>query len=183
MNTATPQDGLRGSRFLAAVGTLVIAMWMAALDTSIANTALPTIAGDLHASPAASVWVVNAYQLALVVTLLPFASLGEIIGYRRVYIGGLAVFTIASVLCAFSWSLPTLTAARIIQGFGASGIMSVNTALIRFIYPSGRLGRGVGINALTSDEPAAPAGGAVFHDTAVWMRAEAAAGALPLAAE
>ncbi len=49
---------------------------MASLDTSIANTALPTIAADLNASPAASVWVVNAYQLALVVSLLPFASLG-----------------------------------------------------------------------------------------------------------
>jgi MFS transporter, DHA2 family, multidrug resistance protein len=126
----------------------VIAIGMASLDTSIANTALPTIAADLNASPADSVWVVNAYQLALVVSLLPFASLGEIIGYRRVYIWGLAVFTGASLLCALSWSLPTLTAARIIQGFGASGLMSVNTALIRFIYPSRSLGRGVGNNAL-----------------------------------
>lgn len=148
MNNAIPQDGLRGRRFLAAVATIVIAVGMASLDTSIANTALPTIAADLHASPAASVWVVNAYQLALVVSLLPFASLGEIVGYRRVYVWGVVVFSIASVLCACSWSLPTLTAARIIQGFGASGIMSVNTALIRFIYPSNRLGRGVGFNAL-----------------------------------
>lgn len=148
MTDAIPEDGLRGRRFLAAIATLVIAIWMAALDTSIANTALPTIAIDLHASPAASVWVVNAYQLALVVSLLPFASLGEIVGYRRVYIWGLVVFTLASILCALSWSLPTLTAARVIQGFGASGIMSVNTALIRFIYPSRQLGRGVGINAL-----------------------------------
>ncbi|HEX3575124.1 MAG TPA: MFS transporter, partial [Rhodopila sp.] len=146
--TTTPEDGLRGPRLFAAVTTLVIAIGMASLDTSIANTALPTIAADLNASPADSVWVVNAYQLALVVSLLPFASLGEIIGYRRVYIWGLAVFTVASLLCAVSWSLPTLTAARIIQGFGASGLMSVNTALIRFIYPARSLGRGVGNNAL-----------------------------------
>lgn len=148
MSDSIPQDGLRGARLLLAVTTLVLAIWMAALDTSIANTALPTIAIDLHASPADSVWVVNAYQLALVVSLLPFASLGEIIGYRRVYVWGLAVFTAASLLCALSWSLPTLTVARIIQGFGASGVMSVNTALIRFIYPARQLGRGVGINAL-----------------------------------
>ncbi|HYZ24848.1 MAG TPA: MFS transporter [Rhodopila sp.] len=148
MTIAIPEDGLRGARLYAAVATLIIAIWMAALDTSIANTALPTIATDLNATPADSVWVVNAYQLALVVSLLPFASLGEIIGYRRVYIWGLVVFTGASLLCALSWSLPTLTAARILQGFGASGIMSVNTALIRFIYPSRQLGRGVGINAL-----------------------------------
>src|SRR6201996_9077551 len=148
MSTTTLEDGLHGPRLIAAVATLVIAVGMASLDTSIANTALPTIAADVNASPADSVWVVNAYQLALVVSLLPFASLGEIIGYRRVYIWGLAVFTGASLLCALSWSLPTLTAARIIQGFGASGLMSVNTALIRFIYPSKSLGRGVGNNAL-----------------------------------
>src|ERR1700733_4103023 len=148
MSNPIPEDGLRGARLFFALTTMVIAVAMASLDTSIANTALPTIATDLNASPADSVWVVNAYQLALVVSLLPFASLGEIIGYRRVYVWGLAVFTIASLLCALSWSLPTLTAARIIQGFGASGIMSVNTALIRFIYPSKSLGRGVGNNAL-----------------------------------
>ena len=88
MSTTTPEDGLRGARFVAAFTTLVIAIGMASLDTSIANTALPTIASDLNASPADSVWVVNAYQLALVVSLLPFASLCEIIGYRRVYIWG-----------------------------------------------------------------------------------------------
>ena len=148
MSIPIPEDGLRGPKLISAVTTLVIAIGMASLDTSIANTALPTIAADLNASPADSVWVVNAYQLALVVSLLPFASLGEIIGYRRVYVWGLAVFTTASLLCALSWSLPTLTAARIIQGFGASGIMSVNTALIRFIYPARSLGRGVGNNAL-----------------------------------
>ncbi|HBK08332.1 MAG TPA: MFS transporter [Acetobacteraceae bacterium] len=148
MSIPIPEDGLRGVRLISAVATLMIAVGLASLDTSIANTALPTIALDLNATPADSVWVVNAYQLALVVSLLPFASLGEIIGYRRVYVWGLAVFTLASLLCALSWSLPTLTAARIIQGFGASGVMSVNTALIRFIYPSRMLGRGVGNNAL-----------------------------------
>jgi DHA2 family multidrug resistance protein-like MFS transporter len=145
---SSEEDGLRGARLVSAVTTVVIAIGMASLDTSIANTALPTIAADVNASPADSIWVVNAYQLALVVSLLPFASLGEIIGYRRVYVWGLAVFTGASLLCALSWSLPTLAMARIIQGFGASGIMSVNTALIRFIYPAKALGRGVGNNAL-----------------------------------
>ncbi len=145
---AVPQDGLPPGQRGWAVATIVLAVGMASLDTSIANTALPTIAADLLASPAASVWVVNAYQLALVVSLLPFASLGEIYGYRRVYTLGLAVFTVASLVCAVSWSLPTLTAARVLQGLGASGIMSVNTALVRYIYPARSLGRGVGFNAL-----------------------------------
>ena len=148
MSLPIPEDGLSGRRLVSAVAALVIAVGMASLDSSIANTALPTIARDVKASAADSVWVVNAYQLALVVSLLPLASLGEIVGYRRVYIGGLVLFTIASLFCALSWSLPTLTAARVLQGFGASGLMSVNTALVRFIYPSNRLGRGVGNNAL-----------------------------------
>ncbi len=109
---------------------------------------MPTIAVDLHASPAASVWVINAYQLAMVATILPFAALGEILGYRRVYIAGLVVFTGASLVCALSWSLPSLAIARVLQGLGASGIMCVNTALIRFIYPARLLGTGMGNNAL-----------------------------------
>jgi len=143
-----PTDGLPGTARRWAVATITLAVGMASLDTSIANTALPSIAADLQASPAASIWVVNAYQLALVVSLLPFAALGEILGYRRVYVAGVVVFTAASLVCALSWSLPTLAAARMLQGFGASGIMSVNTALVRFIYPARSLGRGVGFNAL-----------------------------------
>src|SRR5271154_1973697 len=141
-------DGLPPARRRWAVTTLVIAVGMATLDTAIANTALPTIAADLQASPASSIWVVNAYQLALMVSLLPLASLGDILGYRRIYITGLVVFTLASLVCAAAWSLPSLAVARVFQGFGASGIMSVNTALIRFIYPANSLGRGVGFNAL-----------------------------------
>ena len=117
------------------------------LDGAIANVALPTIARDLDASPASSIWVVNAYQLAVTISLLPLASLGDIYGYRRVYQYGLIVFTVASLGCALSDSLLTLTIARIVQGFGAAGIMSVNGALVRFIYPRRWLGRGVGLNA------------------------------------
>ena len=75
---------------------------MSVLVTSIANIALPTIARDLNATPADSIWVVNAYQLAVTVTLLPFASMGDIYGHRRVYVWGLAVFTVASLVCARS---------------------------------------------------------------------------------
>lgn len=149
MSTSIPHDGLPAGSRIWAVLTTMIGVGMASLDTSIANTALPSIAADVHASPAGSIWVVNAYQLALVATLLPFGALGEILGYRRVYAVGLAVFTVASLVCALSWSLPTLTAARVLQGLGASGMMSVNTALVRFIFPHRMLGRGLGINAMT----------------------------------
>lgn len=137
-------EGLPKSRRPWAMTACLIAVALSVLDTVIANTALPAIGHDLDASPANSVWVVNAYQLALVVSLLPFASLGEIVGYRRVFITGLAVFTLASIGCATAWSFESLVAARLLQGFGASATTSVNTALIAFIYPLRELGRGVG---------------------------------------
>src|SRR5271156_4910258 len=124
------------------------ALAMASLDTAIANIALPAIAAELHASPADVIWVVNVYQIALVATLLPFAALGEILGHRRIYLAGLLLFTLASLACACAWSLPSLLVARALQGLGASGVMSVNTALVRFVYPSRMLGRGFGNNAL-----------------------------------
>jgi DHA2 family multidrug resistance protein-like MFS transporter len=73
--------------------------------------------------------------------------LGEIIGYRRVYLSGLVLFTLTSLFCALSHTLALLTIARVVQGFGAAGIMSVNAALVRFTYPHRMLGRGIGINA------------------------------------
>ena len=141
-------DGLPPAQRRRAILTLAISIAVSVLDVSVANIALPAIAHDLHTSPAASIWVVNAYQLAVTVALLPCSSLGDVYGYRRVYSSGLAVFTLGSLLCALSDSLPMLAAARVLQGFGAAGIMSVNTALIRFIFPRAQLGRGLGVNAL-----------------------------------
>ncbi len=127
---------------------IAIAVTMAVLDSAVANIALPAIARQLGVAPAESVWVINAYQLAIVVLLLPVAALGERIGYRRVYIGGLVLFTLGSMACALSTSLATLIAARVAQGLGAAGIMGVNGALVRFTFPRSSLGRGVGFNAM-----------------------------------
>jgi len=143
-----PQDGLPPAQRWRALGTLGIAVGVSVLDSAIANIALPSIAADLSVTPAASIWVVNAYQMAVIAALLPCASLGDILGYRRVYACGLAVFTLASLGCALSSSLPVLALARAVQGLGGAGIMSVNTALIRFIFPRAQLGRGMGINAM-----------------------------------
>jgi MFS transporter, DHA2 family, multidrug resistance protein len=141
-------DGLPLPQRRWAILTIALGIVMAVVDGAIANVALPTIARDLDASPAFSIWIVNGYQLAITISLLPLASLGEIIGYRRVYLAGLALFTIASVFCVLSHTLLLLTVARIVQGFGAAGIMSVNAALVRFTYPRDQLGRGIGINAM-----------------------------------
>lgn len=131
-----------------AIAVIALGITLAVLDGAIANVALPTIARDLRASAAASIWVVNAYQLSITISLLPLASLGDRIGYRRIYTAGLVLFTVASLGCALASSLPALALVRVVQGFGAAGIMSVNTALVRTIYPANMLGRGVAINAM-----------------------------------
>ncbi len=132
-----------------------LALTMSVLDGAIANVALPAIARELSAAPAYAVWVVNGYQLAIVVCLLPLAALGEEIGYRRVFLGGIVAFTAASAACALSQSMPVLIFTRVIQGLGAAGIMSVNGALLRFTYPPNMLGSGVGLNALVVSAAAA----------------------------
>lgn len=141
-------DGLPQPRQFWAIFTTGLGLVMAVLTGTVAGIALPTIARDFGISPAAAIWVVNAYQLAVTMTLLPFAALGEIFGYRRVYLWGLAAFTLASLLCAMAQGLPLLLAARVLQALGASAVMSVNSALLRFIYPRRTLGRGFGINAM-----------------------------------
>ncbi|EIU7961052.1 MFS transporter [Salmonella enterica subsp. enterica serovar Newport] len=143
----TRADGLPLPQRYGAILTIIIGISMAVLDGAIANVALPTIATDLHASPASSIWIVNAYQIAIVVSLLSLSFLGDMFGYHRIYKCGLVVFLLSSLFCALSDSLQMLTLARIAQGFGGAALMSVNTALIRLIYPQRHLGRGMGINS------------------------------------
>lgn len=142
------RDGLPPNERIWAIVALSLGVGMSSLDTAIANTALPAMAAQLHATPADSVWIVNAYQLAMVATLLPIAALGETVGYRRVYVAGMALFTLASLGCALAWSLPALIVARLFQGLGAAALMGVNTALLRTVYPAKLHGRGFGNNAL-----------------------------------
>jgi hypothetical protein len=85
---AEQADGLPLPQRYWAILTIALGIMMSVVDGAIANVALPTIAGDLNASPSFSIWIVNGYQLAITISLLPLASLGEIVGYRRVYLGG-----------------------------------------------------------------------------------------------
>src|SRR5580658_3145980 len=145
--TPMQADGLPVPRRYWAIAAIILALTVSVLDSTIANVALPSLARDFRTSDAASIWVVNAYQIAILCALLPLASLGEIVGYRRVSQCGLAVFTVASLACALAPTLAMLSIARVVQGLGAAGIMSVNSALVRFTYPHRMLGRAIGINA------------------------------------
>lgn len=163
-------QGLPQPQRTVAIASVLAAMVLVVLDAAIANVALPTIARSLHVTPAMSVWVMTAYQTALVMALLPCAALGEALGHRRVFAAGVALFTVASLLCALSPSLPLLVAARLLQGFGGAAVMALGVALLRFVVPQQQLGAAIGWNALVValSSAAGPTLGAAILSAASW---------------
>jgi DHA2 family multidrug resistance protein-like MFS transporter len=153
-----------------AVATITIGLSMSVLSNSMTNLALPYIAQGLGITAESSIWIVNASQIALMVSLLPVAALADIIGYRHVYRFGLALFSLASIGCALAPSLPWLVAARAVQGLGGAAIMSVQPALVRAIYPRHMLGRGLGFNTtvVATSLAAGPSVGAALLTIASW---------------
>lgn len=145
---AAHEDGLPPAQRRRAVASVLLVIGISVLLAAQVNVALPGIARDLAAEPATAVWIVNAYQLAVVATLLPFAALGDRVGHRRVFLAGTAVFGLASAACALAPSLPVLIAARLAQGLGGAAAMSVQPALLRFSYPHAQLGRAIGNTAM-----------------------------------
>ncbi|HFQ9141181.1 TPA: MFS transporter [Enterobacter cancerogenus] len=128
---------------------------IAMLDSTIANVALPLIAKDFSVSESASILIINAYQFAVIATLLPFSALGRTLGNTRIFMAGVILFALSSLGCSLSTTLNMLTIFRIIQGLGAAAILSVNAALIKAIYPPRLLGRGLGINVMVVSVSAA----------------------------
>ena len=164
------EGGLPRTRRRVATAAVLASLVLVVIDGAVANVALPTIAGVLQAPAALSIWVVTGYQLALVIALLPCAAIGESLGYRRVFVGGLIFFTAASAMCALAPTLPWLVAARFLQGFGGAAIMSLGMALMRFVHPPERLGAVIGWNALAValSGAAGPTIGATILSLASW---------------
>src|SRR5215208_2958955 len=125
---------------LTAVGSL-----MAALDTLVVATALPTIRTDLGASIEQLEWTVNSYNLTFAVLLMTGAALGDRYGRRNGYAAGLALFTAASAACALAPSAGALIAARALQGAGAALLMPLGLALLSAAFPPERRGSAIGI--------------------------------------
>ncbi|MYM87925.1 MFS transporter [Rugamonas sp. FT82W] len=162
---------LEGPRRRFAIGCVLLAMTLVVLDASVANVALPTIGRTLHVSAADSVLVVTAYQAALIMALLPCAALGESLGYRRIFMTGVAIFVSASLLCAASPSLPWLVAARFVQGLGGAAVMALGVALLRHAVSQEQLPKVIGWNALTVAlaSAAGPTVGAAILSVANWQ--------------
>lgn len=117
------------------------------IDASIVNVILPTIAGSLRASLAEVQWVPMVYLLTGGSLVLLFGRLGDVLGYRRVFLGGLLGFVVTSALCAAAPSVPALVAARALQGLASGMLMSVPLAILTRTYPPGERGKVIGLFA------------------------------------
>jgi len=125
------------------VGTL-----MATIDGSIVNVALPTVTADLGSTIGGAEWIVSTYLLVISATLLAAGRLGDVAGHRRVFVGGLALFTVASGLCGLTGTLGALVAARALQALGAAAMMAIAPAVVTAVFPAAQRGRALG--AVTS---------------------------------
>src|SRR3712207_1485970 len=121
-----------------ALYVLCVGMLMIVLDATIVNVALPSIQDDLGFSQSNLAWVVNAYLIAFGGLLLLAGRLGDLIGQRRVFLIGLAIFTAASLLCAVAQSQGVLIGARFVQGVGGALTSAVILGMVVTMFPEPR---------------------------------------------
>ena len=126
-----------------AVFTVVVAaIFMSNLDLFIVNVALPSIGRDFGGSSLAGLsWVLNAYAIVFAALLVPAGRLGDRTGQRRVFLAGIAIFTLASAACAAAPDLAVLVAARVVQASGAAALIPTSLALLLAATPRGQAGR------------------------------------------
>ena len=125
---------MKTSRWLSLI-VLCTGFLLIVVDMTIVNVALPSIQKDLGFSPSGLAWVVNAYLIAFGGLLLLAGRVGDLVGRKRVYLGGLAIFTCASVLCGLSFAQPMLIVARFVQGIGGAVSSAVILAMIVNLFP------------------------------------------------
>ena len=119
--------------------------FLASLDSSIVNIALPTLVRELNAEFAAVQWVVLSYMLAVVLLILPIGHMGDILGKKKIYLAGFVAFTMGSALCGSAVSLHGLVAFRLVQGIGAAMIMALGFAIVTQAFPRQERGKAIGI--------------------------------------
>ncbi|HEX5671864.1 MAG TPA: DHA2 family efflux MFS transporter permease subunit, partial [Acidimicrobiia bacterium] len=125
-------------------GTVAAGVLLATIDGSIVNIALPTLVDEFDTSFAVVQWVALAYLLTLAALSLGVGRLGDVVGKKRIYVAGMAAFTLASVLCGLAPGVEWLIAFRVIQAVGATMILSLGVAILTEAFPSQERGRAMG---------------------------------------
>lgn len=125
---------------VAAAGVL-----LATIDASIVNVALPTISSFFNVSVRTTAWVTISYMLVITALLLIFGRLSDMYGCKLIFVSGMAIFTVASGLCAMSGGIEYLIAFRALQGFGAAMIMSNTPSIVTGAFPPEQRGMGLGV--------------------------------------
>ena len=143
---------------------------MATLDGSIVNVALPAIQTDFGIDLTTVEWVVVAYLLVVGSLLLPFGRLGEVLTFKRVYLVGFAIFTLASVCCGAAPNEITLIGFRGVQAVGAAMIMAMGPAIVARTFPAAERGRALGLNGISVAVGLSlgPALGGILTQAATW---------------
>jgi EmrB/QacA subfamily drug resistance transporter len=130
------------------VMVIALGSFMAGLDATIVNIALPAIAKSLDVSTVTVSWVLNAYLIILVSLLLAASRLGDMKGYRNIFLGGFALFTIGSALCGLSPTIDTLILARMIQAVGGAVISALGAVMVTSYLSASLRGQALGIVAM-----------------------------------
>lgn len=133
-----------------ALGILLIANFMNLIDVTIVNVALPSMRDNLGASDAQIEWVVAAYVLAFALGLLPFGRLGDIVGRSRMFLIGVAAFTLASALCGMAHSIEMLIGARVLQGLGGAMMTPQVLAIATVTFPPHERGQAFSLFGLSA---------------------------------
>ena len=141
-----PEWKPRHSPWLIAMGVMM-ATFMEVLDTSIANIALPHIAGSLSATPEEATWVLTSYLVSNAIVLPTTGWLANHFGRKRVFITCIVMFTLSSALCGLAWSLPTLIFARILQGIGGGAMVPIAQSIMLESFPRQKRGAAMAIFA------------------------------------
>ena len=124
---------------------VVLMTFMACLDGSVVNVALPVMSQKLSVTMESISWVVTVYLITIAATILIFGRLGDIKGKTRVFQFGIILFTLGSLLCGLANSLPILVIARVVQAVGAAGAMATSQGIIAQVFPANERGKALGI--------------------------------------
>jgi EmrB/QacA subfamily drug resistance transporter len=131
----TPPEGISDRRAWASLAVLLVGLFMALLDTTIVNVALPTIRTGINADESTLAWIISGYALAYGLALIPAGRVGDRVGHKWVFIVGLAVFTTASLFAGVAQDSTQLIVARVIQGLGGGIFFPAVTAFIQLLFP------------------------------------------------